>query len=106
VDDLTKTVIDYFEARGLIKPTAEEGLQWTTTELAEATFHLLSKTGKPWIRNNPDKATVFNKVEFGTECGDIAMMAIMAAVAEGVDPIALLRDKMKRKLREHEQEEA
>ena len=106
MDDLTRTVIEYFEERGLVKPTAEEWLQWATTELAEATEHLLSRSSKRWIRNNPDNAVEFDKVGFGIECGDLAMMAIMAAVAEGVDPIALLRDKMKRKLREHEQEAA
>lgn len=87
----------YYAKRGLKEPDANQSLDWLLTELAEAKELLLARDGG-WIRNNPDDHPKFDRCKFAEELGDIIMMAIRAGMAEGVDPLAALAEKIDRKL--------
>ena len=86
----------YYTARGLQWPDASEALDWALTELAEAKELLLMQRGG-WTRNHPDEAPVFDAQAFAAECGDIIMMALVAGMMAGGDPLSALADKMRRK---------
>lgn len=98
--DLTTLLDEYYNKRGLTWPTTEEALFFALTELGEACEWLLLKNPeRRWVRNNPkDKATSFNKAEFGIELGDVIMMLIVAGLQASTDPLLQLREKLERKL--------
>lgn len=98
---LTEQITNYFNQRGLVWPDdGDTALQFATTELGEALEILLARKAD-WLRNNPAGKPNFDKVQFGIECGDVVMMAIVAGIVEGVDPVEALLDKMHRKLGEN-----
>lgn len=97
---LAHRIVRYYFARGLVWPSdADTALQFLTTELAEAQELLLARKAE-WVRNNPKDKPEFNKTKLGEELGDIIMMAMVAGLVEGVDPLACLEAKMRRKISE------
>ncbi len=99
LDGLVKDIICYYKARGLKWPANYwEAMGWFDTERGEATELYLVKDEDGWVRNNPSEQPKFSTEKFGEEIGDMIMLAVVAGIVEGVDPISLLRNKMKSKL--------
>jgi hypothetical protein len=89
-------IAEYYEQRGLKWPAdADEALDWLLTELAEAKELLLAREGG-WVRNNPEAHPAFNDNLLEAELGDIVMMALVAGMVEGLDPLSALAEKMRR----------
>lgn len=100
MNDVTYKIIQYYAKRGLKVPDVWHALAFADTEKAEALEVLLAKEGG-WIRNNPDSKPGWDKDHFAEELGDVIMMVIVAGLAEGVDPVEALLNKMNRKLQAH-----
>lgn len=97
---LIEQITSYYTQRGLVwPPDADTALQWVVTELGEVTEVLLARKAR-WVRNNPEDKTGFSKDALAYELGDVVMMALVAGIVEGVDPIKALQDKMSRKLQQ------
>jgi hypothetical protein len=95
-DGLAGMIAEYYERRGLKWPAdADEALDWCLTELAEAKELLLAREGG-WVRNNPEAHPAFNDSLLEAELGDIVMMALVAGMVEGLDPLSALAEKMRR----------
>jgi len=92
------TIHEYYTARGLVYPTAEQALMWAMTELGEAADELLRKT--KWIRNNPAKETDYDNDKFVEELGDTMMMLMVAGMVSGKDPLKAMEEKIRRKINE------
>jgi NTP pyrophosphatase (non-canonical NTP hydrolase) len=91
-------VKQYYVARGLVVPNVWESLAWAATEAGEV-YEVLLRGDKEWVRNNKDKEGIpYLPADLAEELGDQIMMLIVAGWAEGVDPIAALKEKMRRKL--------
>ena len=95
--ELLKLISKYYETRQLKYPNIWEALAFTQTELGEVYEILLAQKGG-WIRNNPQNKPDFSKEELAKELGDSIMMLVVAGMAEGVDPIQALTDKINSKL--------
>ena len=89
-------IMDYYRKRQMILPTEAQALMFCATELGEA-FELLLQKEANWVRNNPQNKKRYNPERFGEECGDIVMMALVAGMQAGVNPLLLLFGKMERK---------
>jgi len=100
--NLTEQVIEYYKIRSLNKPNIWESLGWAISELGEV-YEVLMSWNSRWVRNNPQDHPVKTKEDLAEELGDVIMMIIAAGLSEGVDPIAAMRNKMKRKLEEDKQ---
>jgi hypothetical protein len=88
-------ITSYYNNRGLKWPAdADEALDWLLTELAEAKELLLARRGD-WVRNNPDAHPDFNRRLLKAEIADILMMALVAGMVEGLDPLAALHQKLR-----------
>jgi len=98
-DNLTELIIYYYAIRNLKWPNIDKALQWHDTEKGEACEVLLARDGG-WVRNNPDDHPAFDKDKLAEELGDMVMMTIVAGLAEGVDVITALRQKIARKCAE------
>jgi len=94
---LTEMVKHYYDRRGLKYPEAMEALGFLTTEQAEVWELLLQRKGG-WVRNNPQNKPTWDTTHYAEELGDVILMAIVAGIAEGVDPVEALIEKMERKL--------
>ena len=93
-------ITDYYESRGLQWPAdGDEALDWALTELAEAQELLLARKGG-WVRNNPKDKAGYIPQRFAEELGDVIMMALVAGMVEGVEPLAALTSKIRRKIRD------
>ncbi|MCK5642568.1 MAG: hypothetical protein KAJ19_17300 [Gammaproteobacteria bacterium] len=90
---------NYYKVRGLKWPTIEQAMMWVETELGETYELLLSRDGD-WVRNHPWNKTMFSSGALAEELGDAIMMLIVAGIVEGVDPLAALREKIERKIRD------
>lgn len=90
---------NYYKVRGLKWPTIEQALMWTQTELAEAIEIILARE-RGWTRNSPEEHKERIASDLAEELGDAIMMLIVAGIVEGVDPLAALREKIERKIRE------
>lgn len=97
MDSLVSEILDYYEKRGLAYPNLQEALNWAHTEMGEV-YEIIMSWEPKWIRNNPEDHPAQSKESLAYELGDVIMMLIMAGLAEGVDPINALKNKMKRKL--------
>lgn len=99
LSELGSTIAAYYDRRGLKTPTALWAVIFAQTELAEALEVLLEREGG-WVRNHPDDKPAGTSEELGEELGDAIMMLMVAGLVDGVDPLACLRAKITRKLRE------
>jgi len=87
---------DYYERTGRVWPNFDDAIHFADTEKAEALeVHLARKT--QYIRNHPETKPKFTKEKLEEEIGDWIMMAQVAGMAEGVDPLAGLIRKLSRK---------
>lgn len=91
-------VKEYYAARGLVIPNVWEALGWSATEGGEV-YEVLLRKNQDWTRNNKAKEGIpYNSSDFADELGDQIMMLVVAGWVEGVDPIAALKEKMRRKV--------
>jgi len=94
---VVEKIKEYYEKRKLTKPNFDNAMKFVQTEIAEVYELDLDRSGD-WVRNNPQNKPQFNKEDLAEELGDAIMMLIVAGIAEDVDPIQALLDKMERKL--------
>ena len=93
-DGLCGMITEYYERRGMRWPaTGDEALDWALTELAEAKELLLARKGD-WVRNHPENKEDFTQQRFAEELGDLIMMTLVAGMVEGLDPLAVLEEKI------------
>ena len=97
--DLVKLIRAYYEQRGLTFPSFDNAMKFVQTELAEVYELDLARIGG-WVRNNPQNKPQFSREALAEELGDAIFMLVVAGIAEGVDPIQAMRNKMQRKLEE------
>jgi NTP pyrophosphatase (non-canonical NTP hydrolase) len=95
--EIVKLILKYYEERQLKLPDVWKSLAFLSTELGEVYELLLSREGG-WVRNNPESKPSFSKERLSEELGDVIMMAVVAGLAEGVDPIKSMEEKINRKL--------
>lgn len=96
-NDLTDLITEYYTERNLKFPNFRDALAFVQTELGEVYELDLARVGG-WKRNNPQNKPTFSKEELGRELGDAIMMLIVAGLAEGVDPLLSLENKIKSKM--------
>lgn len=99
--EIQNFIHDYYESRKLKWPNPEEAMMFLMTEVGEAFEAILHEKGG-WVRNNPRVLAP----RFLEELGDIIMMAIVAGMATGRNPLTAMLMKMQTKLRGLEKEEA
>lgn len=95
---LTDSIKNYYAKRGLTFPSFDNSLKFFQTELAEVYELDLARIGG-WVRNHPENKPTFSKERLAEELGDAIMMLVVAGIAEGVDPVQALLDKMEKKLK-------
>jgi NTP pyrophosphatase (non-canonical NTP hydrolase) len=93
---LRNFVVYYIKNRPLVMPDFSDAMKFVTTEIGEVYEVDLSR--KLWIRNNPESKPEFSKEKLSEELGDVIMMLIVAGIAEDVNPLTSLYNKMCRKL--------
>lgn len=98
MSNLVDKIQEYYDKRGLKFPNFDNAMKFVATEIAEVYELDLSRIGG-WVRNNPDSKPDFDKNALAEELGDAIMMLVVAGMAEGVDPIEALQNKMERKLK-------
>lgn len=96
-EDLQKFITVYYDKRQLKWPNFDDAMKFVATEIGEVYEVDLSRT-EGWVRNNPDGKPAFSKEKLASELGDVIMMVMVAGIAEGVDPLEALINKMLRKL--------
>lgn len=96
LEDIVK---EYYEKRGLVWPNFDDAMKFALTEMGEVFEIDLAR--KTWVRNNPEDKPKFNKEDLAKELGDVIMMLIVAGIAEGVNPVQALLEKMNRKSGSH-----
>lgn len=89
---LVEIIKDYFNTRGLVWPNFDNAMKFAQTELAEV--YEIDLARETWVRNNPEDKPKFNKEDLAKELGDAIMMLIVAGIAEGVDPVEALLEKI------------
>lgn len=87
----------YFNKRGLVWPNFDDAMKFLLTEIAET--YELDLARDTWVRNNPESKPEFDKERLSEELGDIIMMAIVAGIAEDVNPLLSLYNKTQKKLK-------
>lgn len=95
--ELVELLKVYYEVRGLKWPDFNAAMKFVATELGEVYELDLSREGG-WVRNNPQNKPQFSKEALSEELGDAIMMLVVAGLAEGVDPIKSLIDKLNKKI--------
>ena len=100
---LTDEIEHYYEQRGLIRPSMWYAFGFLVEEVGEVASEVMQMVGG-FKRNNPKKeerrADEEHVKAIGEELGDVIMMAVMMGRSIGIDPIELLKAKMKRKVEE------
>ena len=91
-------ILEYYKSRKLTMPDFDNAMKFVMTEVAEVFELDLARTGG-WVRNNPQNKSTYSKNDMAEELGDAIMMLVVAGIAEGVNPLQALSDKMDRKLR-------
>lgn len=90
-------ILQYYRKRGLKWPDFDNAMKFALTEIGEVYEIDLAREGG-WVRNNPDAKPAFDKDALGRELGDVIMMLMVAGIAEGVNPLAALVNKINKKL--------
>jgi len=96
-NDLTNLIQDYYDHKNLKFPDFHQALSFVHTELGEV-YELDLARVSGWVRNNPETKPKFSKESLGEELGDAIMMLVVAGMAEGVDPLKSLEEKIKAKM--------
>jgi len=94
---LVQLIKDYYVARGLTFPNFDNAIKFVITEIAEVLELDLDRSGT-WVRNNPENKPKYNKEDMAEELGDAIFMLIVAGIADGVDPLEALTNKINRKM--------
>ncbi len=94
---LEEMIAAYYAARGYMYPDTWQALGFTTTELGEVYEVLLAERGG-WVRNHPQSKPPYSTERLGEELGDVIMMAMVAGLVRGVNPVRCLNEKIRRKL--------
>lgn len=92
---LSDIIKEYYAKRGLVWPNFDNAMKFVATEIGEVYEIDLSRD--TWVRNNPEDKPKFNKEDLAKELGDVLMMVMVAGIAEGVDPLDALLEKMYKK---------
>lgn len=98
MEQLKNYVVYYIKEKPMIMPNFDDAMKFVTTELGE--IYEVDLSRKEWIRNNPQDKPTFSKEKLSEELGDAILMLIVAGIAEDVNPLTSLVEKMNRKLRE------
>lgn len=88
----------YYAIRCLKWPSTAEAILWAISELGEACDVLLMQRGG-WTRNNPDGKRDTDDA-LAEELSDAIMMLLVAGISRGYDLLAVVDERMKRKLLE------
>lgn len=86
---------DYYETRKLKTPNFEDAMMFLHTEIGEV--YELRLALKNYVRNNPHTKPTYSGNALAEELGDVIMMAIVAGMVEGVDPLKALIHKLSKK---------
>lgn len=104
VHHLTRCVLELAGHKKHKTPNYLEAMGFVVTEMAEANEIYFAKDPE-WVRNNPENKPVYDRQELGKELADAIAMLIRAGWAEGVDPLAVLDERVHEELFEiHEKE--
>lgn len=95
VEELTEFVDSFIDIMELVRPNFDDAMKFLLTEIAEV--YEIDLARKTWVRSHPENKPTFSKERLSEELGDVIMMAIAAGLAEDVDPVGSLMDKMSRK---------
>ena len=87
----------YYGTLKLKWPTTMQAVMFAITELGEVLEVLLAQEGG-WTRNHPENKPKGTVEELGEELGDMIMMAQVAGIRAGVDPLAILEEKCNKKM--------
>mgnify|MGYP001613849862 CR=1 FL=1 len=87
----------YYKVRGLTMPDTKEALDFAITEWAEARELLFAEDGKR-VRNHEQEP--YSDKRFAEELGDVILMAIVAGMTRGLDPLQAMVNKLDRKMTE------
>lgn len=87
----------YYQSRKLKWPNFDSAMKFVMTELAEV-YELDLAREDGWVRNHPENKPKYSREDMAEELGDAIMMLIVAGIAEEVDPLQALEDKIKSKL--------
>ena len=99
MQSLYDEILNYYTGRKLTMPDFDNAMKFAMTEIAEVYELDLARTGG-WVRNNPESKPKYNKIDMAEELGDAIMMLVVAGIAEGVNPLEALSNKMDRKLKQ------
>jgi NTP pyrophosphatase (non-canonical NTP hydrolase) len=97
MSDLVKLIKEYYDYRDLKWPNFDSAMKFVQTEIAEVYELDLAREGG-WVRNNPQNKPTYNKEDMAKELGDCIMMLVVAGIAEGVDPVEALVNKINKKM--------
>jgi NTP pyrophosphatase (non-canonical NTP hydrolase) len=97
MSDLVNLIKEYYDYRDLKWPNFDSAMKFVQTEIAEVYELDLAREGG-WVRNNPQNKPTYNKEDMAKELGDCIMMLVVAGIAEGVDPIEALTNKINKKM--------
>lgn len=88
--NLSDMVREYFKHRNYVVPDATQALHFLVSEVGELSDAHVHQQAE-WVRNNPGR-----RREVGEEIGDVLMMLTAYAIAQGIDPVEALAEKMKK----------
>lgn len=97
MSDIIKLIEEYYSYRGYKFPTFNQAMAFVHTEIGEV-YELDLARINGWVRNNPQNKPKFSKEELAKELGDAIMMLIVAGLAEDVNPLEALENKIKEKM--------
>jgi len=98
MSELVNVIKDYYEKRNLTWPNFDNAIKFLVTELAEVEELDLDRSSS-WVRNHPETKPKYNKEDMAEELGDVVLMAMVAGIVDGVDPLEALLNKMNNKLK-------
>ena len=96
--DLLSLIKEYYDYRKYEWPDFSNAMKFVATEIGEVYELDLARQGN-WVRNNPQAKPKFNKEDLAKELGDCIMMLLVAGIAEGVNPLEALENKIKSKMK-------
>jgi len=87
---LAEKVQAYYQFRGLVVPDATQALLFLVSEIGELSdAHVNYQSA--WVRNNDRERLIPDEI------GDVQMMLIAYCIAQGLDPVGCMLDKMRKK---------
>lgn len=95
--EILNLITEYYDKRGLKWPNFDEAMKFVQTELAEVYELDLARIGG-FVRNHPENKPQFSKEALAEELGDAIFMLLVAGMAEGVNPLEAMQNKMRKKL--------